>query len=74
MNGGDAGPGSELVVVLAAAVVAARQAGMRRPAVTRVTPVTPAPPAPPSGPWVWVGRAEQMGARRSVQRRAYFSR
>jgi hypothetical protein len=71
MNGGDAGPGSELVVVLAAAVVAARQVGMRRPAVTRVTPVTP---APPSGPWVWVGRAEQMGARRSVQRRAYFSR
>ncbi len=72
MNGGDAGPGSELVaVVVAAAVVAARQGGMRRPAVTRVTSVTP---VQPSGPWVWVGRAEQMGARRSVQRRAYFSR
>ena len=59
---------AEVLVVIAAAVAAARRKGLGRPVVTRVTPVAP------SGPWVWLGRAEQMAARRQVQRRANSSR
>ena len=61
----------DVVVVIAAAVAAARRGGFRRPVVTRVTPV---PATTTSGPWVWLGRAEQMAARRQVQRRAHSSR
>ena len=66
MNPEDLDP--EIVVVIAAAVAWARRRGLQRPVVTRVTPL------PAAGPWVWVGRAEQMAARRQVQRRANSSR
>lgn len=61
---------AETLVVIAAAVAWALRRGMRQPVVRRVTPT----PTPAASPWVWVGRAQQMAARRQVARRPYSSR